>query len=149
NVLTNVVRAQPSSQPFVPTHAYPVEDVLDVFARAGFPAAHVMFHDHGDLSSLIVLAERPLERRRGDPVASERAPEQVDVVELIASTSSERLLASADQYFASLTDWDHHLAKPFGSVDEAPWLLTHLAVVLQALHLKPGSTVLEFGAGTG
>ncbi len=56
---------------------------------------------------------------------------------------------AAEEYFASLTTWDHHLAKPFSGVDEAPWLLTHLTAVLQALQLKPGLTVLEFGAGTG
>jgi SAM-dependent methyltransferase len=81
---------------------------------------------------------------------SSRAPEApIDVKDLIASTSIEELNAAAEQYFASLTNWDHHLAKPFSGVDEAPWLLTHFTVVLEALRLKPGLTVLEFGAGTG
>ena len=78
-----------------------------------------------------------------------RAPGAIDVKDLIASTSIEELNTAAEQYFASLTNWDHHLAKPFSGVDEAPWLLTHFTVVLEALRLKPGLTVLEFGAGTG
>ena len=56
---------------------------------------------------------------------------------------------AAELYFASLTDWDHHLAKPFSNIDETPVLLMNLAVVLQALHLRPGMRVLEFGAGSG
>ena len=50
---------------------------------------------------------------------------------------------------ASLTDWDHHLAKPFSVMEETPTLLASVAVLLQALRLTPGMTVLEFGAGTG
>jgi len=81
-------------------------------------------------------------------VASARS-EPIDIQALIASTPIERLNDTAEQYFASLTTWEHHLAKPFSGVDEAPWLLTHLAIVLQALEATPGATVLEFGAGTG
>jgi SAM-dependent methyltransferase len=80
---------------------------------------------------------------------SRATDEAIDVQALIGSTSVEELNAAAEQYFASLANWDHHLAKPFSGVDEAPWLLTHFTVVLQALRLKPGLTVLEFGAGTG
>jgi SAM-dependent methyltransferase len=145
NSLTNVARGRPSSQPFVPTHPYVIEDVLTLFEQAGFPATYVAFDDHADVSSVIVFAERPLDRRRGDGPPSAR----IDVQELIASTSIEQLNRSAEEYFASLSSWEHHLAKPFSSADEAPWLLTHLAVIMQALRLRPGSTVLEFGAGTG
>jgi ubiquinone/menaquinone biosynthesis C-methylase UbiE len=88
-------------------------------------------------------------RLRADGASASLAPEAIDVKDLIASTSIDDLNAAAEQYFASLTNWDHHLAKPFSGVDEAPWLLTHFTVVLEALRLKPGLTVLEFGAGTG
>ena len=56
---------------------------------------------------------------------------------------------AAELYFASLKDWDHHLAKPFSNIEETPVLLMNLAVVLQALRLTPGMRVLEFGAGSG
>jgi SAM-dependent methyltransferase len=67
----------------------------------------------------------------------------------MAASSVEEHCRLAEQYFASLTDWTHHLAKPFGSIEEAPQLLINFAVVLQGLRLCPGMSVLEFGAGTG
>jgi len=72
----------------------------------------------------------------------------IDVRELMAASSVEEHCRLAEQYFAGLSDWTHHLAKPFGSVAETPQLLINFAVVLQGLRLCPGMTVLEFGAGT-
>jgi SAM-dependent methyltransferase len=72
----------------------------------------------------------------------------VDVRDLVASKSVAEHCRLAEEYFARLGDWNHHLAKPFGSFEEAPQLLVNLAVVLQGLDLCPGMTVLEFGAGT-
>jgi hypothetical protein len=96
------------------------------------------------------LAEARMNHERAEAGGFSRAPDEpIDVTALIASTSNDDLNARAEQYFASLTNWDHHLAKPFSGVDEAPWLLTHFTVVLEALRLKPRLTVLEFGAGTG
>jgi SAM-dependent methyltransferase len=113
---------------------------------------------------VLLFVESPIDpkiRRRMDPAVAgvapgtqrshtdERRDTSVDVQRLIASTTLEQLNASAEEYFAALANWDHHLAKPFSSVDEAPWLLTHVTVLLQMLRLKPGLHVLEFGAGTG
>ena len=72
----------------------------------------------------------------------------IDVKRLIAETSLEDLNQLAEHYFAQVDDWSFHLAKPFGSVEEAPQLLINFAVVLQGLNLCPGMTVLEFGAGS-
>lgn len=72
----------------------------------------------------------------------------IDVRELMVAGSVEDHGRLADQYFAGLQDWTHHLAKPFGSFEETPQLLINFAVVLQGLRLCPGMTVLEFGAGT-
>lgn len=74
--------------------------------------------------------------------------EIVDVRRLLAESSIEELNKLAEEYFACLKNWEYHLAKPFGSLDETPQLLINLAVVLQGLTLCPGLTVLEFGAGT-
>jgi SAM-dependent methyltransferase len=57
-------------------------------------------------------------------------------------------LPLAENYFARLTDWTYHLAKPFCSFEDTPQLLINFAVVLQGLELCQGLTVLEFGAGT-
>ena len=73
----------------------------------------------------------------------------INVRELMAASSVEEHCRLAEQYFAGLSDWTHHLAKPFGSFDETPQLLINFAVVLQGLRLCPGMRVLELGAGTG
>jgi ubiquinone/menaquinone biosynthesis C-methylase UbiE len=72
----------------------------------------------------------------------------IDVKRLMRESSIEELNELAENYFAQVTDWNFHLAKPFGSIDEAPQLLINLAVVLQGLRLCRGMTVLEFGAGS-
>jgi ubiquinone/menaquinone biosynthesis C-methylase UbiE len=74
--------------------------------------------------------------------------EPIDVQSLIAAKSVAQHCRLAEEYFAGLSDWTHHLSKPFGSFDETPQLLINFAVVLQGLQLCPGMTVLEFGAGT-
>jgi ubiquinone/menaquinone biosynthesis C-methylase UbiE len=74
--------------------------------------------------------------------------ELIDVHRLMAARSVEEHCQLAEEYFARLSDWTHHLAKPYGSFDETPQLLINFAVVLQGLELCPGMTVLEFGAGT-
>ena len=74
--------------------------------------------------------------------------EVIDVRSLMAAKSLEEHCRLAEEYFARLNDWTHHLSKPFGSFDETPQLLINFAVVLQGLQLCPGMTVLEFGAGT-
>lgn len=147
NALANTLRGRAGSQPFTPTHTYRTEDVLKIFDATDAPAAYLTLEDHGDVASVMIFVESPIAGRRRS--VAPQAEDVVDVKDLIASTSGDELNAAAEQYFASLTSWEHHLAKPFSGVDEAPWLLTHFTVVLEALRLKPGLTVLEFGAGTG
>lgn len=77
-----------------------------------------------------------------------QSDELIDVRQLLAASSIEEHCRLAENYFARLKDWTHHLAKPFGSVEETPQLLINFAIVLQGLQLCPGMTVLEFGAGT-
>jgi ubiquinone/menaquinone biosynthesis C-methylase UbiE len=73
----------------------------------------------------------------------------IDVRQLMAGASIEELNQLAEEYFSRLPDWNYHLSKPFGSLDETPQLLINFSVTLQGLSLCPGMTVLEFGAGTG
>lgn len=73
---------------------------------------------------------------------------EVDVRRLLAELSVEELNGFAEDYFARLTDWEYHLSKPFGALDEVPQLLINFSVILQGLNICPGMTVLEFGAGT-
>ena len=77
-----------------------------------------------------------------------KSEEFIDVKQLMAESSVEQLNQLAEEYFARTQDWNFHLSKPFGSIEEAPQLLINLAVVLQGLELCRGHRVLEFGAGT-
>lgn len=73
---------------------------------------------------------------------------EIDVRRLLAELSVEELNKYAEDYFACLTDWEYHLAKPFGTHDEVPHLLINFSVVLQGLGICRGMTVMDFGAGT-
>lgn len=86
------------------------------------------------------------------PVAAapETPPEpMIDVRELIAHASIDELNEKAEAYFSHLTDWDFYLAKPFGTVGDAPQLLINFATMIQGLNLGQGQRLLDFGAGTG
>ncbi|MBD0370146.1 MAG: class I SAM-dependent methyltransferase [Pyrinomonadaceae bacterium] len=72
----------------------------------------------------------------------------IDVRQLIKALSVEELNKTAEDYFAQLESWEHHLAKPFADIIETPELLVSFAHVLQVLSLAPGMSVLDFGAGT-
>lgn len=72
----------------------------------------------------------------------------IDVRQLLSEYTLAELNQFAEDYFARLSTWDYHLAKPLGAINETPQLLINFAVVLQGLSLTPRMTVLEFGAGT-
>jgi SAM-dependent methyltransferase len=107
---------------------------------------HVVFEPHEGLDTALFYMEKPAELSAGGP--SSGAP-AIEVADLIAQSSIEELNRTAEEYFASLTSWDHQLTKPFSQAHEAPSLLLDMAILLQGLKLAPGSTVLDFGAGTG
>ena len=161
NGLVNRMRGKPWNDPLIPTHIYNLDAVLRKVDESSAPAAHVVFQHKDDLSNAFVFAEMPLpsitgvdERGRPLPGTSLRVrPHEdspaVDVKALIGETSIDVLNRAAEEYFASLRNWDDHLAKPFGAIVETPRLLMNLSMVLHGLRLRPGDTVLEYGAGTG
>ncbi|HEX6082898.1 MAG TPA: methyltransferase domain-containing protein [Thermoanaerobaculia bacterium] len=153
NALVNVARRKPAATPLIESNTYDLNEVFAVL-QEHFQAPHLVFTRHGDLDGVIVHA---LKKWTAAPVAAPeeetRAPDVaqdfIDVRKLIAETPMEELNRTAEAYFSSLESWEHHLAKPFSSVDDAPQLLISLGTLLQGLSLAPGMTVLEFGAGTG
>lgn len=153
NAAANVVRGKPASTPLIETHVYDLNAVLAILYEHDFDAPHLVFTRHGDVDGVIVHARRKPRIAASTAVAAEEASQPqgdfIDVRALIASTSMEELHRKAEEYFASLETWEHHLAKPFANIDDAPQLLISLGAVLQGLALAPGMTVLEFGAGTG
>jgi ubiquinone/menaquinone biosynthesis C-methylase UbiE len=154
NGIVNIVRGKPFDEPFIPSYTYDLDDVFRILDDAGFNAAHVAFERSGEMTGAIVFVQAPVSFTPVDPdfvpsTAEVAADALIDVRQLIARTSIDDLNRTAEEYFASLTEWEHHLAKPFSKADETPQLLMNVATLLQGLRLVPGMTVLEFGAGTG
>jgi len=150
NALTNIVRGKPSGEPFMPSHTYDLNGALRALYGPSLETAHLVFEHQDGFAAAIVFVQVP---REGASRAGARRPSAdaapIDVREMIATTSIEDLNRTAETYFASLTDWNHHLAKPFNNPDETPTLLLDVAMLLQGLRLTAGTRVLEFGAGTG
>jgi 2-polyprenyl-3-methyl-5-hydroxy-6-metoxy-1,4-benzoquinol methylase len=159
NRLANVLRHRPFQEPFIATHIYGLDDVLRTLHDASFPSTHVVFEHQPGFDGAIAFVQAPpsftvteVRDTRTNPAShpgTDDADRLIDVRHKIAHASTDELNAAAEQYFASLTDWEHHLAKPFSHPEETPRLLLSVATMLQGLRLVPGMTVLEFGAGTG
>jgi SAM-dependent methyltransferase len=152
NALANVIRGKRADVPFIPTRVCDLEDMLAAVDRAGVRSTHVALQRHEHQDYAVVLAYRREEPfPRAIPAGNRRAsPEPEDAkAETVSDLDIDACNRSAEAYFASLPGWDHHLAKPFSQPEETPTLLIALGVLLQALEVVPGMTVLEFGGGSG
>jgi SAM-dependent methyltransferase len=154
NGIANIARRKTFGEPFIPSHSYALDTVFSILLDSGFEASHVVFQDDAEMTSAMVFVQAPQSFASADgdvePVSIESVSgAMIDVRELIARTSIDDLNLTAEKYFSSLTEWEHHLAKPFAKAEEAPPILMGVATLLQGLRLMPGMTVLEFGAGTG
>lgn len=155
NAAANVLRGKSASTPLIESNTYDLNEVLAIL-QEHFHAPHLVYTRHGDLDGVILHALRRWNAVPRPPLESDTAAgapvhqdDFIDVRKLIASTSPEDLNRTAEAYFSSLDNWEHHLAKPFARAEETPQLLISLGTVLQGLALSPGMTVLEFGSGTG
>ncbi len=162
NSAANLLRGHAFGEPFIASHTYNLDEVFRTLHDASIDAPHLIFEHSGGLASALVFIEAPSSftalgsqlpkspSPAGGSGNEERSdPGPINVAQLIADTSIDTLNHKADEYFAGLTDWEHHLAKPFSSVEETPQLLMNVGTLLQALRLKPGATILDFGSGTG
>jgi 2-polyprenyl-3-methyl-5-hydroxy-6-metoxy-1,4-benzoquinol methylase len=150
NSAVNRLRKKPSNDPFIPTHPYALDDLLSVLRAAGCRGTHVVFEESDGLDYAIAFARKPgttLEARTTAPSASRTAARSAAVTATDAEIDAFN--RAAESYYAKLSNWDHHLAKPFGQIAETPAILANLAVILHALKLSPGLRVLDFGAGSG
>lgn len=68
--------------------------------------------------------------------------------ELIERLGVEGLCTTADLYFDGFDLSFEQMRKPFSAFTEAPRLLRNLGALLEGADLRPGMTVLDFGAGT-
>ena len=157
NRLVNHLRGKETDEPFVPTFTSPLNTMLEALRRTSMGTTHVVLDQQSDTARATVFVWMPYESRsphrrgapREDTADSGLAAGMIDVRELIANASIDELNRTAEQYFSTLTDWDHHLTKPFAKPDEAPPLLIDAAMLIHGLHLQPGMSVLEYGAGSG
>ena len=152
NGVVNLLRGKPVHEPFVASYTYDLHDVLRVLDDRAIASTHVAFEHHEGLHFATIFVEappRPASRAAEPGAPLQDAARTIDVRRLVEQTSIDDLNRTAEEYFASLTGWEHHLAKPFSKADETPPLLTDVATVLQGLRLASGARVLEFGAGTG
>jgi 2-polyprenyl-3-methyl-5-hydroxy-6-metoxy-1,4-benzoquinol methylase len=159
NAIVNALRGRATGEPFIPTYVYKLDGMLAAFDLAGFRATHVVFEHQQNLGYAIVLAQRP-ERKKvagseGFPEAGPSGPADSPGLkprppsDEPSDAEIDAFNRAAETYYASLADWSHHLAKPFSQIEETPAVLMNAAVLLQGLQLTPGTSVLEFGAGTG
>jgi SAM-dependent methyltransferase len=146
NALVNLTRRKPLDTPLIETTTYDVEAITAIVRAAGCGDPYLVFGRHGDAEGVVIYARKRPRRERHDAARDEAF---IDVREMIARSSIEALNGTAEQYFASLSNWEHHQAKPFSSVDDAPAMLINFAVLLQGLRLSTDDVVLDFGGGTG
>ena len=77
------------------------------------------------------------------------APEFIDVRKLISEFDLGEHIRRADAYFATLTEDDWRLRKPFTQTAATGTSLVLLGNLFTAADLYPGVTVLDFGCATG
>jgi len=147
NRLVNVARGAHSDDPLIPAHAYDLDTVLRTFAERSIQTTYVLFEEQPGFAAAVFFVQMPLPSAA--PLTVNDAGPIVQIRQLLDTASIEELNRRAEEYFTSLVDWDHHLAKPFSTPEESSTLLINLGTLLQALGLFPGATVLDFGAGTG
>ena len=74
---------------------------------------------------------------------------KIDPKEFIKERGVDNLCHSAEAYFQSITDPRSLMVKPFHDLDEGPYLLCKLGLMLNGLRLGKSMKVLDFGAGSG
>lgn len=156
NRAAHALLRKPASLPFLHPYVYDLSAVLGALDAAGCRESHILSERQGDLEVATIFARKLSEHADAPPAPRVETPRYepppsdfIDVRELMAKASVEELNRTAEEYFARLDNWDHHMAKPFASAVETPAILINVAVLLEGLRLHPGMTVLEFGAGTG
>lgn len=149
NGIANRLRGKSADEPFVPTHVYEIDEMLAELDAAGLNPVHLAVERHESVDYAIAFARRSSSRTVPSLVSPPSVRESAAPVADATDADIDAWNRAAEAYFASLKTWDHHLAKPFSQVEETPTLLASVAVLLHALRLTPGMTVLEFGAGTG
>lgn len=157
NKLVNVARHRPADADVFGIEVYSLDEMFALLSAGQLDVRKVDLSRENELEVATFVARRRVQpKAEPEPVAppppahaSEKQDELIDVRELIRNTSIEELNRKAEQYFAGTTSFESQLAKPFGSLADAPPMLINIGVLMAGMHLRGGQTVLDFGAGTG
>lgn len=87
-------------------------------------------------------------RSNSRPVADRGVDTFINPKELVKIYSIEELSATAEEYFARITDPWYHTVKPFASPEEAPDNLGSFGALIAAAEIRKGHSVLDFASGT-
>ena len=153
NAIANLARGKDASEPFFPHHTYSLDAVLHVLDEHQMDPTYLA---SGRDEQAVIFAQAPVAagldssgRRSTVSVSSEEHGGPISPEQIVASTSIDALNQRAEEYFSTLKGWDHHMAKPFADIEEAPDLLTDVAILLRGLRLRAGARVVDFGSGPG
>jgi 2-polyprenyl-3-methyl-5-hydroxy-6-metoxy-1,4-benzoquinol methylase len=149
NTVANRLRHNAGDDPFVPTHVFPLQEILGAFDFNAFATRHVVFERHDESLEYAIAFTKRTDQSSLAIVTTPSQPAAGAGLKDVSDAEIDRFNETAETYFSSLTNWDFHLAKPFSNPEETPTLLKSVSVVLEAMKLAPGLRVLEFGAGTG
>jgi SAM-dependent methyltransferase len=150
NAAANLALGKAAREPFLPSHSCDFDAVLRVLDEHRMDPTYV---SSGREEQAVVFAQAPVAAelsvtdRRTTTTAA--APASISAEDIVGATSIEELNRLAEAYFSTLKEWDHHLAKPFADIEEAPDLLTDVAVLLRGLRLPSGARIVDFGSGPG
>jgi 2-polyprenyl-3-methyl-5-hydroxy-6-metoxy-1,4-benzoquinol methylase len=156
NAVFNRMRKRPLHAPLFRPRLHSLDEIVSLLHDAHCDVLRIQIAQEGELTTADVIIRKrapqlpssSIEQVRPASVPAANS-EYIDPRALIASVGIDGLLARAEAYFASSQDWDQQLAKPFGSLGDAPAMLGSLGVLLHAAQLRAGMTVLDFGGGTG
>jgi SAM-dependent methyltransferase len=138
NAALNLARRRAPGEPFLASHTYDLSRVMSVVQEQLVGTMNVLLEPQEGLNTALLFVEAPIAAETGRrlpvpaPGTTGRAG-VVDVATLIQETSIDDLNRSAEEYFASLKDWEHHLTKPFSQAHETPTLLASMAAATARL----------------
>ena len=117
NAIANLLRHKPAFTPLIPSTVYNLSEVLTLFESAGYESIQVTTarHELLDTATLVVRRRRTLAPLwKHSPRVGSGSPcagaSHIDVRELLRDVSLEEWNRRAEAYFASLTDWQHHIS---------------------------------------
>ncbi|HEX2832150.1 MAG TPA: methyltransferase domain-containing protein [Thermoanaerobaculia bacterium] len=153
NAIANRRRGRAADVPLLVPQVHSLDSIVSELNALHCSIAHFHSERENELETVRLTVVRGLASEEHvsttTTAAPARAEDFIDVRELMRNTPLDEWNRRAEEYFSGLKTYDLQLAKPFASPGDAPALLVNAGTAIQALHVLPGMTVIDFGAGTG